>query len=141
MKAERWSRIPTPAEIEAFDGAHCSWKYRHAIRIGWRCPCCNRTPQELIRWSTIQHGKFGMGWTISLVLHHCHGPGRFEETVICGDCNSADSAAKRKLGLPGNFSFSPREIAQFVKCAPHTGKTEIDYGKAQEIFAASAAKS
>jgi hypothetical protein len=50
----------------------------------------------------------GMGFTIALHKHHCHGEGRFKPTVICGDCNSADGAAKRKLKLPPNVEFLSR---------------------------------
>lgn len=77
-----------------------------------------------------------MGFTVTLTRHHCHGRGRFVETVICGDCNSADGAAKRKLGLPGDWSFSPREIGSFVQVAPHSGATQINYEVAQRIYEA-----
>lgn len=75
-----------------------------------------------------------MGFTISLTRHHCHGAGRFPPTLICGDCNSADGAAKRKLGLPEDWSFSPEEIARFVAAAPHSGVTRIDFDEALRIY-------
>lgn len=65
--------------------------------------------------------------------HHCHGRGRFPETLICGDCNSADGAAKRKLKLPENWSFSPQEIAQFVRGTPHAA-VDIDFDIAKAVF-------
>jgi hypothetical protein len=147
----KWSRIPTPAEIAAFTGLHCSSTYARAVAVGWRCPCCGRNAHELIRWSFIKNLNFreqfgdayGMGFTISMALHHDHSAdgvgqqfgvgGRFPPTLICGDCNSADGAVKLKLGLPGNFSFSSQEIARFVRCQPHSGRTEIDYDKAAGI--------
>jgi hypothetical protein len=145
----RWLRAPTPAEIAAFDGLHCAALYREAVRTGWRCPSCDRTAEECIRWSYIrgpywreQYGDaHGMGFTISLVRHHCHSTGehdrtrvgRFEPALLCGECNVADGAAKRRLKLPRNFSFSPDEIGQFVTCWPHSGKVAIDYAKAAAI--------
>jgi len=58
---------------------------------------------------------------------------RFETTLICGQCNASDGHAKRVLGLPGLFSFSPAEISSFVTAKPHS-KHEINYAKAQSIF-------
>jgi hypothetical protein len=144
MKTAKWYRPPTAAEIACFDGMHCASLYASCVATGWRCPSCNRTAPELIRWSEIRgpswrarYGdEWGRGWTISITRHHCHSETsvRFPETVICGDCNSADGAAKRKLKLPADFSFSPRELAQFVKCTPYSGKTEIDCNTALLLF-------
>jgi hypothetical protein len=144
-KTPKWSRVPTAAEIAAFDGLHCSTTYRWAVANGWQCPCCDRTAHELIRWSDIRgptmrrcYGdEYGMGFTISFAHHHCHGydgQKRFPTTLICGDCNAADAAAKRKLPLPEIWSFSPEEIRQFVRVTPHSGRTVIDYDKAWDIF-------
>jgi len=147
-KTRKWYRPPTQQEIDAFEGVHVAGRYRRCVQIGWRCPCCNRTAQELIRWSFInghtnrlKYGdEYGMGWTLALIEHHCHSGDRdgwlprFPVTLICGDCNSADGAAKRKLRLPEWWSFSPIEIKQFVTCVPHSGKTVIDYEKANKIW-------
>ncbi|MCI5113700.1 MAG: hypothetical protein D3913_10405 [Candidatus Electrothrix sp. LOE1_4_5] len=54
-------------------------------------------------------------------------------TTICDQCNASDGAAKRKLKLPKNFSFSPQEIGCFVKATPH-GKHKIDYEIAKAIY-------
>lgn len=75
-----------------------------------------------------------MGFTVSMATHHCHGVGRFQEELICGDCNSADGTAKRKLGLPKEWSFSPAEIGRFVTVSPHSGATRIDYDEALRIY-------
>jgi hypothetical protein len=61
------------------------------------------------------------------------GNGRFDTTLICGDCNSADGAAKRRLGLPPTFSFTPTEIRTFVVGKPHAGIT-IDYAAALSAY-------
>ncbi|ATY34961.1 hypothetical protein CVN68_22655 (plasmid) [Sphingomonas psychrotolerans] len=74
--------------------------------------------------------------------HHDHarswtgvGTARFLPTVLCDQCNTADGAAKRRLKLPENFSFSPSEIGRFVASTPH-GKHQIDYDLAAEIYSA-----
>lgn len=141
-KTKKYSKIPTAAEIEAFTGMHCASLYRDAVRTGWRCPSCKRSPQELVRWTEIRGptgrqrfaDEHGMGFTISMSRHHCHGSGRFTTTLICGDCNSADGAAKRKLGLPEDWSFSPTEIGRFVAVIPHSGLTRIDFEEALRIY-------
>lgn len=141
-KSAKYSRIPTADDIAAFTGMHCARKYRDAVDSGWRCPCCGRTAQQLIRWTEIRgpawRAKFGdehgMGFSITMAEHHCHGDGRFPDTLICGDCNSADGAAKRKLRLPESWSFSPQELAMFVNVTPYSGQTRIDYELALRIF-------
>lgn len=144
-KTPKFSRIPSPSELAAFNGMHCSAIYHEALANAWRCPSCRRSVHELVRWTEIRGpswreryaDEFGMGFTITLTHHHCHGeswPARFPRTLICGDCNSADGAAKRKLGLPKDWSFTPQELARFVKVLPHSGRTEIDYGVANGIY-------
>lgn len=45
---------------------------------------------------------------------------RFKRTLICGDCNSADAAAKNMLaGVCKYFSFSPKDIAKFIEVTPN----------------------
>lgn len=141
-KTKKYSRIPTEADLGAFTGMHCRNLYLEAVRTGWRCPSCSRSAPELVRWTEIRgpswRARFGdehgMGFTVTLTGHHCHGEGRFPETLICGDCNSADGAAKRKLRLPGSWSFTPAEIGSFVTVSRHSGATKIDYAKALQIY-------
>jgi hypothetical protein len=141
-KIGKWSVVPTAQDIAAFTGMHCARLYGQTLASGWRCPCCGRSAVELIRWAAIRgpswrqrYGdEYGMGWTISITRHHCHGARRFPETTICGDCNSADGAAKRVLTLPAHWSFTPDEIGQFTKLTAHSGRTIIDYAKAQSIY-------
>jgi hypothetical protein len=142
VKIARWQKIPSAEELAAFDGMHCVKQYRDALATNWRCPSCGRTPHALIRWTNIKgpswrarYGDaYGMGFSIALAMHHCHAGHRFPPTRICGDCNSADGAAKRRLSLPIEWSFTPAEIGRFVQVGPHSGKTVIDYARAQAIF-------
>ncbi|MGZ8318826.1 MAG: hypothetical protein ACXWVD_06960, partial [Telluria sp.] len=59
---------------------------------------------------------------------------RFVDTLLCEQCNSADASAKRKLKLPEDFSFSPGEIAMFVRATPN-GWHLLDYDIASQIYA------
>ncbi len=46
----------------------------------------------------------------------------FENTIVCIDCNNADSIAKKAAHTHSDFSFSPQELRQIVKPAsnqPH----------------------
>lgn len=143
-KSLKYSKIPTEADLAVFTGMHCRLVYQQAVREGWRCPSCRRTAQELVRWTEIRgpswrarYGdEFGMGFTVTLTRHHCHGRGRFAQTLICGDCNSADGAVKRKHKLPKAWSFSPDEIGRFVQVAAFSGATQIDYDLALRIYEA-----
>lgn len=58
---------------------------------------------------------------------------RFPRTVVCDQCNAADGRAKRKLGLPSDFSFSPLEIRAFVTATPHAPHV-VDYEIARRIY-------
>ncbi len=139
-------KTPTHSDFLAFDGAHCSVLWR-SVSDGWICPCCSRSKFELLRW-TMRFPKLPQrfqGWMAELHKHHDHSVDayllddlmfaipRFETTLICGQCNAADGHAKRVLGLPSSFSFSPAEISSFVAAKPHS-KHEINYAKAQLVF-------
>lgn len=141
-KTGKNSRVPSPIEISTYSGMHCPSLYREALSKNWRCPCCHRSAPEVIRWTEIKGpawrakyaDAYGMGFTAPLCKHHCHGKGRFEITLICGDCNSADGAVKLRLKLPQSWSFAPEEIARFVSVPVHSGRTTIDYEVAKQIY-------
>lgn len=120
--------IGPPMEVFlAFKGAHAHQLW---ARVGpdWVCPCCKRTKYQLMCWTKRAPNtpQAFMDWIAVLHTHHDHSvefwerrAPRFEEAVICHQCNVADGQAKRKLQLPKNFSFSPEEIAMFVSATPH----------------------
>jgi hypothetical protein len=149
----RQPRIPTLDECLSFDGAHCHaiWK---SLAEDWRCPGCQRTKFEILRWTRRKPpgaSESFMGWLAAFHTHHDHGsdrfgvspdgsfligprgPRRFEDAIICDHCNAADGTAKRKLGLPAEFSFSAVEIGEFVTATPHAGHV-LDYDAAQAIY-------
>jgi hypothetical protein len=136
IKRNRERRIPTVEEQREFTGAHCRRKYA-ALAPDWRCPGCNRTKYELIRCTMLfpKSPHRYMGWAGGLHEHHDHSgwPGRFPPTVMCEQCNDADKAAKRALGLPGDFSFSPAEIRGFVLATAH-GWHLLNYAAARREY-------
>jgi predicted Fe-S protein YdhL (DUF1289 family) len=134
-------RIPSAEDYRAYDGAHCFalWK---SLDDSWRCPACGRSKFEIMRWTRrTPHGREPFwGWMAGLHTHHDHSQGyvdvsrgRFAEVVICDQCNSADGLAKRRLGLPPDFSFTPAEIRRFVAPEPH-GRHKIDFERARRIY-------
>lgn len=132
--------IPSLEDFQSHDGLHYHilWKQ---VGDSWHCPSCMRSKYQIMRWTKRFPKKPNpfMGWVAALHTHHDHGihqPGtyaRFDRTVICDQCNSADGAAKRKLKLPVNFSFSPTEIGSFVTAVPHGAHT-INYETALSIY-------
>lgn len=141
-------KIPTQQEYLVFDGGHCRRKYQDLCEQ-WRCPCCNRTKYELLRWTMRfpkRPNRFE-GWVVGLHTHHDHAMdvhggmysphaaaiARFAPVIICEQCNAADATAKRKLGLPENFSFTPFEIRSFIFPTAH-GWHIVNYKVAQDAY-------
>jgi hypothetical protein len=60
---------------------------------------------------------------------------RFEQTLICIDCNLAEGRAKLELAkqIDNDFTFTPAEIASFIGVAPNR-LHEIDLNKAQAAW-------
>jgi len=60
----------------------------------------------------------------------------FRPTVVCEDCNNAETRAKGTVMAPKYFSFAPSEIRRFVVPVPHaTHKVEVK--AAAEVFGVS----
>ncbi len=134
--------VPSDADYAAYDGMHCSVVWRNTSNT-WRCPGCGRTKREIMRY-----GKRGgsnvrvygpIGWLGGLHRHcdlneDCKRDLRFSETLMCDQCSIASAIAKRRLGLPKCWSYSPDEIKKFVRLRPHKSKIEIDLQVAKTIF-------
>jgi hypothetical protein len=134
-------KIPPLEIFFKYKGAHCRNLWAE-VGDGWICPACGRNKFQIMRWTTRFPGKLGAfkDWIALLHRHHDHSQGfmsrnrgRFPETVICDQCNSSDGAVKRKFKLPSEFSFSPREIAEFISATPH-GKHKIDFDRALRVY-------
>lgn len=133
-------KVPTLEEYQNHTGLHYHRLWR-LVGENWICPACKRTKFEIMRWSKRFPGRPNafMDWVAPLHEHHDHsvpllGSGaRFENTIICDQCNSCDGSAKRMLKLPKYFSFSPQEINRFVVAIPH-GKHQINLELAKLIY-------
>ena len=134
-------KTPTQVDYQNYTGLHCHkiWK---EVGPHYHCPSCLRTKFELLKWTTRFPGKDTAfkDWVATLHRHHDHSDtslekmlGRFPVTIICGQCNSADGAVKRKLKLPKNFSFAPEEISHFIVVKPHAPHV-INFIRAAQIY-------
>ncbi|HCG6973264.1 TPA: hypothetical protein NJ334_004399 [Vibrio parahaemolyticus] len=134
-------KVPSLQDYLDHTGLHYK-KLWAEVGNDWKCPACSRTKFQILRWTKRFPNKptAFMGWVATLHRHHDYSAdilhpqnARFSETVICGQCNSADGAVKRKLKLPKDFSFSPVEISKFVSATPH-GAHKISYELAESIY-------
>lgn len=117
--------------------------------VGWQCPCCLRRKCQIARltdngvllcqldWhhdhladvaGDVMRGNVIADVSTPLFLTRkqaCEAAipliERFAPILLCNDCNAADAAMKARLGpdVPRAFSFSPQEIAAFIKPTPH----------------------
>lgn len=138
-------KVPSHEDYYNYDGAHCHQLWRE-LSDTWQCPSCKRTKFQIMRWTTrYKKNQDGgrvsyKGWMAGLHKHHDHSQnilsskeGRFSTVVVCDQCNTSDGAAKRKLLLPENFSFSPLEIGEFITSKPHT-KHSLNFEVAKKLY-------
>ena len=142
VRKRRLQRVPTLRDLEDYGGGH-TFRLWAALPPDWRCPACRRSRFELLTWTKsitgygVPRGEYQ--WLAPLHEHHDHRSDhgmfapRFSPTVICSDCNHADGRAKRQLGLPGRFSFSPIELSQFITGYPHNG-VDVDVEAAGRVY-------
>ena len=108
-----------------------------SVTDDWQCPACNRLKQEILR-------KIDGVWKGGLHMHHDHSvddPDRdtdkvkFEEVLICDQCNHADGLVKKKYPgvIPDTFSFEPKHINEFVVSKPNKSH-KINFMKALELY-------
>jgi hypothetical protein len=74
-------------------------------------------------------GDFGFGRVVQDSLI------RFQNTLICSDCNVAEPAAKKIVDAPSYFTFSPFEIAYFIDIVAD-GKILVNALRAQAAYEA-----
>lgn len=129
--------------------------------VNWSCPCCKRTKAEIVRlnknnYLTCQlhehhdHMKDvvkGLFEKYSIQKDHivadelsekfaikaAFSLSAYDNTVVCFDCNKADADAKKIVKAHKYFSFSPREIAEFIKPTSNQ-EHEIDPVLAQQVW-------
>jgi hypothetical protein len=128
----------------------------------WQCPCCKRRKPEIVRvtksrrlWGHLHshHDHFRDGFdelaeqrSIELgivspanaardfLFRFVDGLQRFDDILICGDCNIADGEAKTLVGAPKSLTFTPSEIASIIVInanQPHS----LDGNRASSVFA------
>ncbi len=123
-------------------GAHLN-RWWVMTPIDWRCPTCNREKQQIVRLNNrnylicLLHSHHDHMEEVTKSLFEQYSTERktivadeqssrfaskaaytltaFDETIICFDCNNADSEAKALTGAHASFSFSPKEISKFIK--------------------------
>lgn len=132
---------------------------------GWICPCCSKGKLEIARLTKqgvvlceleLHHDH--LREAIDHIFRECGAKElesdnrhalaparnavhllveRFEPTLICSDCNTAEGRMKAELGnmLPRDFSFSPIEIAKFVQAQPNS-HPDINAATGRQIWEA-----
>jgi hypothetical protein len=160
LKDGRWSsqtrRLLSQFETERLD-LNEAWAQ---TSIGWRCSCCLRQKYEIARLTDsgvllcqldwhhdhladvaggVMRGNLIADASDELFVTRkraCEAAipliERFAPILLCNDCNAADAAMKVRLGpdVPRAFSFTPREIAGFIKPMPHASHAvDEDAGK------------
>lgn len=127
----------------------------------WKCPSCQRTKPQIARKSSsgvllcqLESHHDHLNDAAAQIFREHNPPTedrrtnvqqdqakyailtlteRFQPTIICLDCNLVEGKVKSALGLPPHFSFSPQEIADFVR--PHDNRVhEYDENCAQTIW-------
>jgi hypothetical protein len=136
-----------------------------STRTGWVCPCCKRAKPQIARLSNgsvllcrlefhhdhladrakrifreinprsddretnIQSGRVKNALMLFVE--------RFEETLICIDCNLSEGRVKLELAreIDPDFTFSPSEIASFVRVEPNR-LHEVDFSQARMVWQA-----
>lgn len=129
---------------------------------GWICPCCHRSKPELVRLTATGIMLCHLEWhhdhlrdrgkailrarnpltegpdrvPLLRVIELCKGLfERFHEVLVCQDCNAAEGQAKLMLRgvVDRDFSFSPGEIAGFIKASPNAPHV-VDAGVAEATW-------
>lgn len=116
---------------------------------GWTCPCCRRTKPEIARLTSNKVLRCKLEEHHDHLIDHVRRifdetnpsvpkdgnhnyqrniakdaivelTARFESVLICSDCNAAEGRAKGLISdMDRHFTFSPNEIATFIKRAPN----------------------
>jgi rubredoxin len=133
-----------------------------AVPPSWRCPCCDRDKSQLARRDssgrllgrlTSHHDHF-MDLLDNIVAERAKVIGvimldeagkrfirrfreamvRFDDVIVCEDCNNADGRAKKFVDAPAYLTFSPREIADFIIVKPNSIH-DLDHNRVMAMYA------
>mgnify|MGYP003606805984 CR=1 FL=1 len=128
------------------DGAHLN-RWWVLTPVEWTCPCCRRLKSQIVRlnknnYLTCQlheHHDHMVEVVKTLFEKYCTAKKQqvadelserfaiksafslsaYDKTIICFDCNKADADAKKIIKTHKFFSFSPKEISEFVVASPN----------------------
>ncbi|HJQ56845.1 MAG TPA: hypothetical protein VJ890_08055 [Vineibacter sp.] len=164
LRDGRWSRAVKDA-AQRFNATGIDLNRHWALTPpNWMCPACGRSKAQIVRLgdtgvllANLHEHHDHLADYVKHRLHEEHGANwiavlpkgsssaeewasrlveRFRATVVCADCNSADSEAKRHLKKPDldpRFSFSPSEIGKYVEPRPNLPH-KVNSVTALEIF-------
>lgn len=148
--------------VEKFNasGAHLN-KWWVMTPTDWFCPCCKRTKAEIVRlnkneyltcqlhehhdhmkdvvktlfekYSTQRDQIVADELSEKFAIKAAFSLSAYDNTIICYDCNKADADAKKIVKAHKFFSFSPCEIAEFVKSSSNQEHV-IDPLLAQQVW-------
>lgn len=148
--------------IKEFDaeGAHLN-KWWVMTPTDWSCPSCNRKKSEIVRinknnyltcqlhehhdhmvdvvkklfeqYSIVRNHIIADEHSERFAIKAAFSLSAYDNTIVCFDCNKADADAKKIVKAHLSFSFSPREISEFVKATPNTEHT-IDEALAMQVW-------
>ncbi|MDE9535869.1 hypothetical protein [Xenorhabdus bovienii] len=143
------------------DGAHLN-KWWVMTSVEWICPCCSRKKSEIVRLNKNnflscqlhEHHDHMKDVVKSLfeelsikkniivadelserfAIKTAFSLSAYDNTVICSDCNKADAGAKRLVKCHKFFSFSPKEISEFISVSPNR-EHQINSEAAKKVWA------
>ncbi|EDR8672809.1 hypothetical protein ACEOGG_001220 [Salmonella enterica] len=142
------------------DGAHLN-KWWVMTSVDWECPCCKRKKSEIVRlnknnyltcqlhehhdhmkdvvkslfveFSTRKQTIVADELSERFAIKAAFSLSAYDNTVICFDCNKADADAKRLISCHKFFSFSPKEISEFIIVSPNH-EHQIDEQAAKAVW-------
>lgn len=154
--------LSTQTLVRTFEaeGAHLN-RWWVMTPFTWQCPCCQRSKEQIVRlnknrYLTCQlhehhdHMKdvvkelfenFSIKQNIivadelseKFAIKTAFSLSAYDNTVVCFDCNKADADAKKIVKAHKYFSFSPKQISEFLIVTPNE-EHKIDPSKAHNVW-------
>ncbi len=128
------------------DGAHLN-RWWVLTPVEWSCPCCKRSKSQIVRlnknnyltcqlhehhdhmeevvrtlfekYSTSKKQQVADELSERFAIKSAFSLSAYDKTIVCFDCNKADADAKKIVKAHNFFSFSPKEISEFVIASPN----------------------
>ncbi|WP_197734987.1 hypothetical protein [Photobacterium damselae] len=142
------------------DGAHLN-RWWVMTPVTWKCPCCCRTKDQIVRlnknnfltcqlhehhdhmkdvvkelfesFSTKQNVVVADELSEKFAIKTAFSLSAYDNTVVCFDCNKADAVAKKIVQAHRYFSFSPKQISEFLTVTPNE-EHKVDQQKAMQVW-------